>query len=155
MLRESTWFTSLIPCKCWITWDFFLLSFLFYTLFLINNKILLHTYHFKWKEKFIFTCQHWKGSISHNPSKWNETLPFKFDPWSEWNWFCLTHIPANILCINSKFADTCKFHRWLIQIVMQNQNGISRIRCTPNLTHLCYKRVLTLNHLKFYTPIWS
>ena len=40
--------------------EFILNVIFFYTLFLINNKILLYTYSFKWKEWFIFTCQHWR-----------------------------------------------------------------------------------------------
>ena len=53
------YFTNSI-CKCWITWDFFLLSFFLYTLFLINNEILMYTYSFKCKDWFIFTCQRWR-----------------------------------------------------------------------------------------------
>ena len=33
------------------------------------------------KKMIYFYMSTLKGSVSHNPSKWNETLPFKFDPW--------------------------------------------------------------------------
>ena len=40
--------------------EFILIAIFFYTLVLINNKIVLYTYSSKWKEWFIFTCKHWR-----------------------------------------------------------------------------------------------